>query len=87
MCTVQSIKDAIKKVADASSLLTSLRTVAGAIGSAVFVGIMTMVSDNSAAEYGDSALMHGMNIAFLCMSVGSIILLLIAICGVWKKAM
>lgn len=77
----------IKKVADASSLLTSLRTVAGAIGSAVFVGIMTMVSDNSAAEYGDSALMHGMNIAFLCMSVGSIILLLIAICGVRKKAM
>lgn len=75
-----------QKVADASSLLTSLRTIAGAIGSAVFVGIMTMVSDNSAAAYGDSALMHGMNIAFLCMSVGSVMLLLIAICGVRKKA-
>lgn len=75
----------IKKVADASSLLTSLRTVAGAIGSAVFVGIMTSVSENSAAVYGDSALMHGMNIAFLCMSVGSVILLLISLCGVRKK--
>lgn len=76
----------IKKVADASSLLTSLRTVSGAIGSAVFVGIMTMVSDNSADVYGNSALMHGMNIAFLCMSVGSVILLLISVCGVRKKA-
>lgn len=77
----------IKKVADASSLLTSLRTVAGAIGSAVFVGIMTSVSENSAAVYGDSALMHGMNVAFLCMSVGSVILLLISLCGVRKKTM
>lgn len=67
-----------KKVADASSLLTSLRTIAGAIGSAVFVGIMSAVSAGSAAAYGDRALMHGMNVSFFWMAAGSLALLLIA---------
>ncbi len=71
-----------KKVADASSLLTSFRTIAGSIGSAVFVGIMTVVSAGSAAVYGDNALMHGMNISFLCMAAGALVLLLIAVFGV-----
>lgn len=70
-----------QKVADASSLLTSLRTIAGSIGSAVFVGIMTVVSAESAAEYGDRALMHGMNVSFFWMAVGSVILLLVSILG------
>lgn len=70
-----------QKVADASSLLTSLRTIAGSIGSAVFVGIMTTVSISSAADYGDNALMHGMNISFLWMAVGSLVLLVISIWG------
>lgn len=70
-----------QKVADASSLLTSLRTIAGSIGSAVFVGIMTVVSAKSAAEYGDKALMHGMNMSFFWMAVGSLILLLISLLG------
>ncbi|MDE6852126.1 MAG: MFS transporter, partial [Lachnospiraceae bacterium] len=70
-----------QKVADASSLLTSLRTIAGAIGSAVFVGIMTVVSAGSAAEYGDKALIHGMNMSFFWMAVGSLVLLLISIFG------
>lgn len=70
-----------QKVADASSLLTSLRTIAGSIGSAVFVGIMTVVSTESAAEYGDRALMHGMNVSFFWMAVGSVILLLVSVLG------
>lgn len=70
-----------QKVADASSLLTSLRTIAGSIGSAVFVGIMTIVSTGSAAEYGDKALMHGMNMSFFWMAVGSLLLLLISVLG------
>lgn len=70
-----------KKVADASSLLTSFRTIAGSIGSAVFVGIMTTVGEHSKAVYGDGALMHGMNISFLWMAVGSLLLLMIAIFG------
>lgn len=75
----------IKKVADASSLLTSFRTIAGSIGSAVFVGIMTAVSAGSAAAYGDAALMHGMNISFLCMAGGALVLLLIAVFGVRSR--
>ena len=64
-------------MADASSLLTSFRTIAGSIGSAVFVGIMTAVSAGSGAAYGDGALMHGMNVSFLWMTVGALVLLAI----------
>lgn len=72
----------VKKMADASSLLTSLRTISGSIGSAVFVGIMTVVSADSAASYGDRAMIHGMNVSFLGMTAGSVALLLIAVFGV-----
>lgn len=75
-----------KKVADASSLLTSFRTIAGSIGSAVFVGIMTAVSASSAAAYGENAMMHGMNVSFLWMAVGAFMLLMIAIFGVGENA-
>ena len=73
------------KMADASSLLTSLRTIAGSIGSAVFVGIMTMVAASSAETYGDNAMMHGMNMSFFWMAVGAAVLLLIAIFAVREK--
>lgn len=68
-----------QKVADASSLLTSFRTIAGSIGSAVFVGIMTVVSASSAQTYGDAAMMHGMNVAFFWMAAGALVLLLISV--------
>ena len=71
-----------RKVADASSLLTSLRTIAGSIGSAVFVGIMTAVSAVSAETYGDHAMMHGMNVSFLWMTAGAAVLFLIAVFAV-----
>ena len=71
-----------RKVADASSLLTSLRTIAGSIGSAVFVGIMTAVSAASAETYGDHAMMHGMNVSFLWMTAGAAVLFLIAVFAV-----
>lgn len=73
------------KMADASSLLTSLRTIAGSIGSAVFVGIMTMVAASSAESYGDNAMMHGMNMSFFWMAVGAAVLLLIAFFAVREK--
>lgn len=73
------------KMADASSLLTSLRTIACSIGSAVFVGIMTAVSATSADVYGDGALMHGMNVSFLWMTAGAAVLLLIAVFAVREK--
>lgn len=73
------------KMADASSLLTSLRTIAGSIGSAVFVGIMTMVAASSAETSGDNAMMHGMNMSFFWMAVGAAVLLLIAVFAVREK--
>lgn len=74
------------KVADASSLLTSLRTIAGSIGSAVFVGVMTAVAASSAERYGDGALMYGMNVSFLGMTAGALVLLAIALWGVRRPA-
>ena len=71
-----------KKIADASSLLTSFRTIAGSIGSAVFVGIMSVVSSRSIETYGKNAMMHGMNISFLWMTAGALLLLIISITGV-----
>jgi EmrB/QacA subfamily drug resistance transporter len=69
------------KVADASSLLTSFRTIAGSIGSAVFVGIMTTVGNKSAARYGDAALMHGLNVAFAAMAFSALLLFVLAVAG------
>lgn len=80
--TSQVVKE---KVADASTLLTSLRTVAGSIGSAVFVAIMSVVTVSSKTSYGDTASMHGVNIAFLSMSISTLILVGIALLGVKEK--
>ncbi|MGN0484419.1 MAG: hypothetical protein ACI4HI_12800 [Lachnospiraceae bacterium] len=81
--TSQVVKE---KVADASSLLTSLRTVAGSIGSAVFVAIMSAVAVSSEKSYGAAASMHGVNIAFISMSLGTLIMVGIALFGIKKKA-
>jgi hypothetical protein len=70
-----------EKVADASSLLTSFRTISGSIGSAVFVGIMTVVGNASVVSFGDGALMHGLNAAFASMGLSSLILAVFAIWG------
>jgi Na+/melibiose symporter-like transporter len=63
-----------EKVADASSLLTSFRTISGSIGSAVFVGIMTFVGSSS-------TLMHGLNMAFVAMALSALVLAVLAIWG------
>lgn len=65
--------------AHGTALLTSLRTIAGAIGTAVFVGVMTSVGEHSAARYGAQAPMHGVNAAFLAMSLTTAVLLFIAV--------
>lgn len=71
--------------AHATALLTSLRTVAGAIGTAVFVGIMNFTADHSAAAYGKSAPVHGLNVTYLCMGIVSLLLLFIAVFGIKKR--
>ena len=65
----------------ATALLTSLRTIAGAIGSAIFVAVMTIVADHSQQAYGAQASMHGVNIAFLAMAGSSLVLILLAVIG------
>lgn len=73
-------------MAHATALLTSLRTISGAIGSAIFVGIMTTVAQNSMVTYGENASIHGLNMTFLAMAGGSLVLLLVAVFGVKKTA-
>lgn len=68
--------------AHATALLTTLRTIAGAIGSAVFVTIMTVVARHSVKLYGSNADMYGFNTAFGVMALAGVILLLFAIFGV-----
>lgn len=43
---------------------------------------MTAVSAGAAAAYGEGALMHGMNVSFLWMAAGALVLLLISVFGV-----
>ncbi|MCH5268989.1 MAG: multidrug efflux MFS transporter [Lachnospiraceae bacterium] len=74
-----------KHTAHGSALLTSLRTISGAVGSAVFVGIMNAVAVSSAAQYGEKAGIHGMNIAFVVMSVVSVIMVMFAVIGISSK--
>lgn len=74
-----------EKVSDATAILSSLRTIGGAIGAAVFVGLMLSVAENSFDKYGEAAGIHGFNITFLCMAFCSVILLAIGVFCVRKK--
>ncbi len=71
--------------AHATALLASLRTVAGAIGTAVFVGIMTLSQNRSLERLGEKALIHGLNITFLWMTGFTVLMLVIAVFGVRKQ--
>ena len=68
----------------ATALLTSLRTIAGAIGSAVFVAIMTMTANNSQQSSGANAEIHGVNMTFFAMAVFCIALIALAVWGTGK---
>ena len=46
---------------------------------------MTMVAASSAQTYGDNAMMHGMNISFLWMAAGAVVLFLIAVFAVRER--
>jgi EmrB/QacA subfamily drug resistance transporter len=70
-----------RKVADASSLLTSFRTISGSIGSAVFVSIFSAVSAAAAVQYGDSAMIQGIHAAFGAMGLCAVLLAAVAIFG------
>ena len=65
--------------AHGTALLTSLRTIAGSVGSAVFVSIMTISAKNSEVNYGQIAPMHGLNVTFAIMSAFTMIFVFIAV--------
>jgi EmrB/QacA subfamily drug resistance transporter len=73
------------KTADSSALLTSLRTIAGAIGSAAFVTIMTFSSGISKKPSAAAASMQGVTTAYFCMGILSVVMLCIAIWGTSNK--
>ena len=62
--------------AHGTALLNSLRTIAGAIGSAVSVGVMTMVASRLTTS---PAILQGLHISFLMLTLFTGILLLMAI--------
>ncbi|MCD8212316.1 MAG: DHA2 family efflux MFS transporter permease subunit [Oscillospiraceae bacterium] len=72
---------------DATALISSLRTIGGAIGNAVFIGFMTMVATGVAgtADFDEAARMQGFNISFLIMAGVSLVLLLVGILGMRDK--
>lgn len=74
-----------KNTAHGTALLTSFRTISGAVGSAVFVGIMTVVQNISKDTYRDNAAIHGLNITFLAMSVVSAVMFVIGVFFVKSK--
>lgn len=61
-----------KDAASGNALITSLRTIAGGIGSAVFVGIMTSVGQHEAGA-------SGVNVAFGGMTIVAVVMLLTAL--------
>lgn len=80
---IESIEE--KNTAHGTALLTSLRTIAGAIGTAVFVGIMTTVQSHSQSTYLDNAAIHGLNAAYAVMAAVSAVMLIIGVLFVKSK--
>lgn len=66
------------KVSAATSLLTALRTVAGSVGSAVFVAVATFASASTLD-------IRGINVAFMGQTAVSIIMMILAVMGIKKE--
>jgi len=76
-----AMKDVPKyKTSDATALYNSIRFIGGAVGSALFISIMTKVA-NTIGKNKEDPRMYGINIVFLIMSILSVIAFLIGIFG------
>jgi len=79
-----SMKDIPKlKTSDATALYNSIRFVAGAVASALFISIMTKIARANPDK--KSPEMFGINIVFLIMTFISVLLLLVGIFGCKEK--
>jgi len=72
------------KASDATALLNSIRSIGGAIGSALFVSIMTGVA-KTLGKNKENPEMYGFNFVFLTMTGLSLIILLMGIFGCKKQ--
>lgn len=70
-----------ESTAHGTALLTSLRTIAGAIGTAVFVGILNVCSTRAAGTaYGNPGI-YGLRITFGCMTAVTVVMLAMILIG------
>ncbi|OUM64075.1 hypothetical protein PIROE2DRAFT_9240 [Piromyces sp. E2] len=68
------------KTSDATALYNSIRFIGGAVGSALFISVMTKVA-NTIGKNKESPRMFGINVVFLIMSILSVIVLFIGLIG------
>ncbi len=75
----------LEKTSHATALLTSLRTIAGSLGTAIWVAVMTITAANYGAETSvpSPSMMHGVNMAFFGMMLTDIALLVM---GLWSTS-
>ena len=69
--------------AHGTALLTSLRTISGAFGSAVFVAVMTIITNLTSKGLTANAI--GIDVAFSCITILAGLQLLISVIWVGKK--
>ncbi|ORX57900.1 MFS general substrate transporter [Piromyces finnis] len=72
------------KTTDGSATINSFRIVSGAIGTALFVSVMTTVT-NFVKDTKKEPQLYGINFVFLCMAILSFIILLFGIFGCDSK--
>ena len=75
-----------ENTAHGTALLTSLRTIAGAIGTAVFVGILNVCEAGKAAVSYPNPGIYGLHVTFTCMTMVTVIMLAIMITGMRKRS-
>ena len=73
-----------ENTAHGTALLTSLRTIAGAIGTAVFVGILNVSATSAKAALCENPGIYGLHIAFESMTVVVVLMLCIMLYGMRK---
>ncbi len=66
-----------ENTAHGTALLTSLRTIAGAIGTAVFVGILNVCSTGKSAVTHENPGIYGLHVTFGCMTAVTVVMLFI----------
>ena len=70
------------QTSDGTALINSLRTMAGAVGSAVFVAVMTIAAGGS----DTAAMLHGAQIAFSGIAATTVVLLVLAVTSIGRSA-